>query len=120
MPIILIVDDDADTVRMLSTGISIFGFTCVPAFSGLEAVKLFESRRFDAVVLDLMLPDIDGYEVARRLRAIPGANGVPIVVVSATADADAGDRSLQAGASHFFRKPVNLRSLAALLKELTE
>jgi CheY-like chemotaxis protein len=119
MPTILIVDDESDTVQMLMQGLAIFGFECTPAYGGLQAIREVEQHRPDAVLLDLMLPDIDGYEVARRLRALPGAQSLPIVMISATPDAAAEQLSQEAGASHFFRKPVPLRTVAALLKEVT-
>jgi len=113
---ILIVDDETDTMRMLTTALGIFGFTVQPAYSGEEALTEFQKHQPAAVVLDLMLPDMDGYEVARRLRALPGAAQVPIMVLSATADIAAEELSRAAGATHFFRKPMNIRTLAETLQ----
>ena len=113
---ILIVDDEVDTIRMLTTALGLFGFTVLPAYSGAEAVTEFQKHQPAAVVLDLMLPDVDGYEVARRLRALPGTAGVPIMVLSATADIAAEQQSRAAGATHFFRKPMNIRTLAEALQ----
>jgi DNA-binding response OmpR family regulator len=114
MTTILIVDDESDTVTMLTTALKLFGFVLVPAFTGAEAVTLFDQHQPSAVLLDLMLPDIEGYEVARRIRAL--SPDVPILVLSATADVAAENLSRQAGASHFIRKPVNIRTLAETLK----
>lgn len=120
MTTVLIVDDEPDTVRMLSTGLGIFGLASLAAHSGQEAVRVFEENQPQAVVLDLMLPDMTGYDVARRLRALPGGATVPIVVVSATADTAAAQLCREAGANSFIRKPVNIRNLAEHIKELVE
>ncbi len=117
---VLVVDDEADTVQMLTTALALFGISIVPAYTGAEAVEQFERHRPQAVILDLMLPDIDGYEVARRLRASAGPAGVPILVLSATADVAAQERSLAAGATHFFRKPVPIRSLGEAIRSAVE
>jgi CheY-like chemotaxis protein len=117
---ILVIDDEADTIRMLTTALGVFGFTVLPAYSGEEAVTGFQKHQPAAVVLDLMLPDVDGFEVARRLRALPGAARVPIVVLSATADIAAEEQSRAAGATHFFRKPMNIRTLAEALRAAIE
>jgi DNA-binding response OmpR family regulator len=114
MTTILIVDDEADTVQMLTTALKLFGFALLPAYTGAEAVAVFDEAQPSAVLLDLMLPDIDGYEVARRIRAKSPA--VPILVLSATADVAAERLSREAGATHFIRKPVNIRTLAEIIK----
>lgn len=115
MPTVLIVDDEPDTVRMLSTALGLFGFETVTAGSGLEALKQIEHRLPDAIVLDLMLPDIDGFEVVRRIRAKPEAAEIPVVALSALPEVNAEDRSRVAGATHYFRKPVGIRNLAQAL-----
>ena len=117
---VLVVDDEAETVQMLITALGLLGFTVLPAYSGADAVAQFERHRPQAVVLDLMLPDFDGYEVARRLRAAAGEAPVPIMVLSATADVAAEDQSLKAGATHFFRKPVPIRSLGDAIRSAVE
>jgi CheY-like chemotaxis protein len=117
---VLVVDDEADTVQMLTTALALFNIQIVPAYTGLEAVEQFERHHPQAVILDLMLPDIDGYEVARRLRATPDRAGVPILVLSATADSTAQERSLAAGATHFFRKPVPIRDLGEAIRSAVE
>lgn len=115
MPTVLIVDDEPDTVRMLSTALELFGFETFSAGSGMEALNQIEHRLPDAIVLDLMLPDIDGFEAVRRIRAKSEAAEIPILVVSAMPEVTAEDRSRAAGATHYFRKPVGIRNLAQAL-----
>lgn len=117
---VLIIDDEVDTCRMFVMGLKIAGLQSEFALSGAEALDRFAAIQPDAVVLDLMLPDLDGYEVARRLRASPGAASVPIFIVSATADAAAESKCFAAGATAFMRKPVQFRDLAERIKKAIE
>lgn len=116
MPTVLIVDDEADTVMMLSSGLKLFGYESMMATSGAEALEQIDGRVPDAIVLDLMMPEMDGFEVTRRLRANPGTQSVPIIIATAMAVLDAEDRSREAGATHFLYKPVSLSALADLIR----
>ena len=119
MPTILIVDDEPDTAQMISMAIGLYGYQSVTAYTGLEALQQLDNWLPDAVLLDLMLPDLDGVEVARRIRAHPRAASLPILVVSATADLRAEDRCRAIGVTSFIRKPVNIRDLVKALRSLT-
>ncbi len=117
---VLVVDDEAETVRMLSMAVELLGFQPVGVDSGERALEEAKRDAPDAVLLDLMMPGMDGFEVARRLRADPATAATPIVVVSAMAEADVEDRCRAAGANAFLAKPVNLGELLDLLKEFTQ
>ena len=71
---VLNIDDEAGTCRMLSTALEEFGFETASAFSRLEALDMMNKFKPEAIVLDLMMPGIDGFEVARRVRANPKPN----------------------------------------------
>ncbi|MBI3361433.1 MAG: response regulator [Chloroflexi bacterium] len=116
---VLIVDDEIETVRMLALALELFGFEPMEALSGAEALRQIENRVPDAVVLDLMMPDMDGLQVIRRIRADPKSAALPIIVVTAMVDRDAEEGCRQAGAAHFLRKPVKIEDLASLLQSAT-
>jgi CheY-like chemotaxis protein len=115
MPRVLVVDDDPNTVEMLSKALSLFGHQPERAFSGEEALDQVSERLPDVVLLDLMMPGIDGYETLRRLRGLPGGNQVPVIVVTASSEPDLEQRVAAAGATGCLRKPVQLSVLADLI-----
>jgi CheY-like chemotaxis protein len=116
MGCILIVDDDPLTVEMLSTAVSIFGHESLKAFSGEEALRLASSRKPDLILLDLMMPGLDGFETLRRLRTMPEIDGLPVLVVTASAERDVEKRAAAAGASGTMHKPVDLAGLRDWIK----
>ncbi len=114
---VLIIDDEMDTCRMLALGLKVAGLQTDYALSGAQALAMLETYQPHVVVCDLMMPDIDGFEVTRRLRANPSTANVPIFILSATADPTAENLCLTAGATAFIRKPVPLRDLADKIKK---
>ena len=106
---ILIIEDDADHARIVRQGLSRAGMTCDVAQSGDKGERMLAAGKYDAVVLDLMLPDIGGMEILRRLRS--RGDDTPVVVLSAlgsTADRIAG---LSAGADDYLPKPFSVDEL---------
>ncbi|HEX2978889.1 MAG TPA: response regulator, partial [Anaerolineaceae bacterium] len=80
---ILIVDDDVETRRLVGLMLHRQGYTTVAAGSGQEAIEVTLSEKPDLILLDIMMPDLDGYEVTRRLRANPVTQDTPIIMFSA-------------------------------------
>lgn len=118
---ILIIDDMADTrllLRLILTGKG--GCAVLEAASGVEALGQIGSQRPDAVILDYMMPDMDGLEVCRRIRAMPGLEAVPILMLTARPDPPLREKALAAGVSSFMTKPVSPAELLAELDRLTE
>lgn len=113
---VMIIDDEAETCRMLSTALELFGFETASALSGKEALDMMDGFMPQAIVLDLMMPGMDGFEVARRVRARPALDRVPIIVVTAMGEYGAEEKAMQAGASHFMHKPVGIAELATAIK----
>ena len=119
---ILIVDDDNRNTFALSSYLEELGIIIHTAASGFEALdKLADSNAIELVLMDMMMPEMDGYETIGRIRSNPLTNKLP--VISVTAKAMIGDREkcLEAGASEYVSKPVNMNELlekmAALLSE---
>ena len=110
---ILIAEDHLDSREALGALLEAFGFEVVPAVNGLEAVELARTRTPDLILMDIMMPELDGFEATRRLRALPETREIPIITL--TAMDGARDLALDAGANDFLPKPINS---GALLKKV--
>lgn len=114
MPPLLVVDDEELNRNMLQRRLSRRDFEVLTAASGAEALDLAQQRPFDAVLLDLMMPEIDGLEVLRRLRA-DGVT-IPVIMVTARDDSASVIECLEAGASDYVTKPIDFPVLLARLQ----
>jgi two-component system, OmpR family, KDP operon response regulator KdpE len=112
-PRILVVDDEQQILRALRVILREAGFEALPASSGEEALDLAALQRPDAAIIDLLLPDFDGVELARRLREW---TDMPLIVLSAAGEEDAKVRALAAGADDYVTKPFGPRELVARLQ----
>jgi two-component system, OmpR family, KDP operon response regulator KdpE len=110
---ILVVDDEPQILRALRVVLREAGFEVVPAESGEQALDRASVRPPEAAIIDLVLPDIDGVEVTRRLREW---SAMPILVLSAVGEEDQKVRALQAGADDYITKPFGSRELVARLQ----
>ncbi|MDR3405169.1 MAG: ATP-binding protein [Chthoniobacter sp.] len=113
---ILLVDDNQDTVVSLARLLSLRGHEVATAFDGVAALKVAQEFQPDFLLLDIGLPGLDGYEVARRLRA-EGFPRTPIVAISGYAQEGDRIRSREAGFNYHFAKPVDFEALADLILE---
>jgi signal transduction histidine kinase len=113
---IMLVDDNQDTVQSLARLLSLRGHVVATAFDGVAALKLAQEFQPDFLLLDLGLPGLDGYELARRLR-VQGFPHTPIVAISGYAQEGDRIRSREAGFNYHFAKPVDFEALAELLVE---
>lgn len=113
---ILLVDDNQDTVHSLSRLLKRRGHEVATAFDGTTALEVAQSFRPEVLLLDLGLPDVDGYELARRLRA-GGFQHAPIIAISGYAQESDRARSRAAGFNYHFAKPVDFEALAELIVE---
>ena len=110
---VLVVDDETQILRALRVILRDAGFEALPADSGEEALDVAAVQRPDAAIVDLVLPDLDGVEVCRRLREW---SEMPIIVLSAVGEEDAKVRALAAGADDYVTKPFGPRELIARLQ----
>jgi CheY-like chemotaxis protein len=115
---ILYVEDNDDNVYMLKNRLTRAGFTVVVATDGAQGVAMARSERPDLILMDLTLPDIDGKEATRRIKADPATNDIPVIAL--TANAMAGDReeAIAAGCDDFDTKPVELPRLLSKIRAL--
>jgi two-component system KDP operon response regulator KdpE len=112
-PRVLVVDDEPQIVRALKVVLREAGFDAVPAETASEALDLAAVRPPEAAIVDLVLPDLDGVEVTRRLREW---SEMPILVLSAVGEEDQKVRALEAGADDYITKPFGTRELVARLQ----
>lgn len=106
-PTILVVDDESAIRNLIVTVLEDEGYRAVGAASGVVALELFPEERPDAVLLDLMMPVLDGRETLKRLRTLPGGADLPVVIMSAAITAGSGDDDVVA----FLAKPFDLVAL---------
>ena len=114
---VLIIDDEAETCRMITLGLKLFGYQTDFALSAEKGIGKIQADPPNVLVLDLMLPDMDGFDVMRQLKADPATTGLPIIILSATAKPGVAEESLQLGASAFMSKPVSIRELSDEIKK---
>lgn len=110
---VLVCDDESQILRALRVILRDAGFEALPANDGEEALDVAAVQRPEAAIIDLVLPDIDGVEVCRRLREW---SSLPIIVLSAVGEEDAKVRALAAGADDYVTKPFGPRELIARLE----
>jgi DNA-binding response OmpR family regulator len=106
-PTVLLVDDDPAMLRMLEVNFRLSGFTVRTAMRGDEALELAIATPPDALVLDVMMPGLDGYEVGRRLRREPALAHAPIVFLTARSQDDDRAEGEAVGGSEFVTKPFD-------------
>jgi adenylate cyclase len=117
-PKILVVDDTPHNVKMLVDLLAAKGYATVTAASGQEGLEKVETEQPDLVLLDVMMPGMDGYEVCRRIRGNPDYGILPVVMVTALDPARERIKGLEAGADDFLTKPVNTAELVARVRSL--
>jgi two-component system cell cycle response regulator len=115
---VLVVDDVPANVKLMEARLSAEYFDVVTALSGQEALALCERAECDIVLLDVMMPDMDGFEVCRRLKANPSTHHLPVVMVTALDQASDRVKGLEAGADDFLTKPVSDIALVARVRSL--
>lgn len=114
---ILVVDDEHLTTEMLRTFLGIMGHEAVEAHSGKQMYDRLAYETFDAILLDIMLPDVNGIDLCKSLRAEPNTMKIPIIMISAYIPPLLDDAT-RAGADGYLVKPVNLGSLREMLTEV--
>lgn len=112
---ILVVDDSAMNRMVLAKALAEEGHEAVTAENGLQALDLLAAEPVDVVLLDLVMPELDGYETLARIKAEPGLRDVPVIVVSAVDELDSVVRCIEMGATDYLPKPFNAAVLRARL-----
>ncbi len=115
---VLVVDDIPTNVKLLEARLAAEYFQVTPAYSGAEALAICAEGHIDIVLLDVMMPEMDGFEVCHRLKSDPRTHHIPVVMVTALDQVADRVRGLEAGADDFLNKPVDDTQLLARVKSL--
>jgi len=110
---ILVVDDELESLKLIGLMLQRRGYEIIAARSGAQALEKAQTERPDLVILDIMMPDMDGYEVCRRLRASPTEASLPIIMFTAKTTIDDKVAGFQAGADDYLTKPIHPEELAS-------
>lgn len=117
-PVILVVDDEGANRRLLEAILAPQGYQIVEARDGEEALRILERQPVDLVLLDVLMPHLDGYETCRRIRSEMSKLTLPILFVTASGDREARVRSRDAGADDFLMKPIDDLELSLRVRSL--
>lgn len=117
---ILVVDDEVDLVQMLRTILEKSEYKVATALDGMNAVVLAQSYRPDLILLDIMMHEIDGWEVLKLLRMDPRTQRIPVVILSARSHPRDRIRALQEGAQDYLSKPFSIQDLLDTIGGLVE
>ncbi|MDH3732487.1 MAG: response regulator [Gemmatimonadota bacterium] len=118
MPRILLVEDNEMNRDMLSRRLTRRGFEVAIAVDGREGVEQASTGEYDLVLMDMSLPEIDGWEATRQLRANPDTESLPIIALTAHAMAGDREKALEAGCDDYDTKPIELKRLLSKIEAL--
>ena len=110
---ILYIEDNPDNMLLVKRALESRGYRLLEAKNGMEGLFVAENQEVSLILLDINLPDIDGYEVARRLRQSKKTAYVPIIAITANALKGDAEKALEAGCDVYMSKPINIRELWA-------
>jgi DNA-binding NtrC family response regulator len=112
---VLVIDDDADTRDVLAVFLAHLGYSPALAAGGREGLRLAAAERPDVVILDVMMPDVNGIDVLARLCTLQPS--LPVIMTTASADPEVARQALRLGAYRYLRKPVDLDGLDRVIEE---
>ena len=115
---ILVVDDEKELVKLITFNLVIAGYDVLSAKNGIEALEISEQENPDLIILDIILPRIDGWEVCRRLRQNPHTTNIPIIILSALSEVNDKLRGFDLGIDDYVTKPFSPRELVVRVKRV--
>jgi two-component system cell cycle response regulator len=118
-PYILVVDDNKITTKLLRRYLEANGFEATEAYDGIDCLEKVDEKHPDAIVLDVMMPRMDGYETVKNLKSKDETKHIPVVIVTALNDVANQLKSIEAGADDFLSKPIEEKLLIAKVKLLS-
>src|SRR5437867_8612513 len=113
---LLVIDDQEVNIQVVGAVLGKLGFEILPATSGPQALKRLSIRRPDLILLDLLMPDMDGFELCRRIRENPDWAGIPIIFVSSADDKELIVRAFESGGVDYITKPFNHAELISRVR----
>lgn len=118
-PFILVVDDNKITTKLLRRYLQANGYDAMEAYDGIDCLEKVEEKIPDAIVLDVMMPRLDGYETVKKLKSQDHTKHIPVVIVTALNDVANQLKSIEAGADDFLSKPIEEKLLIAKVRLLS-
>lgn len=115
---ILVVDDERDISRLIKARVESAGYSVITAFDGAEALKAVKEQKPDLVLLDVMLPKIDGYQVCRLIKFDEKYRSIPVIMLTARAGDSDKEKAMEAGADGYLTKPFQPEELFLLVGSL--
>lgn len=113
---VLLADDDVRNIYSMTKSLEKYQMNVLPAMDGKEALEMVQSAKVDVVLMDMMMPQMDGYESIRSIRKIPAFKSLPIIAVTAKTMSGDREKCIAAGASDYISKPVDIDQLISLLR----
>ncbi len=113
---ILYVEDNSDNRKLVRRVLEVEGYAVVEATNGYEAMERLQEQRIDLALMDINMPDLDGYTLTSRIKAMPQFRRLPIVAVTANVMRGDRERSLQAGCDGYIQKPIDIDNLSAQIE----
>ncbi|HTP03229.1 MAG TPA: response regulator [Anaerolineales bacterium] len=109
---ILYIEDNSDNRKLVRRVLEVEGYSVVEASDGLQAMECLETQHMDLVLMDINMPEVDGYTLTARIKAMPQFSGLPIVAVTANVMRGDRERSLRAGCDGYIQKPIDIDMLS--------
>jgi DNA-binding response OmpR family regulator len=119
-PRVLIVDDHPHIAELIEMRLRLEGFEPTKALGGREAIERLEAKTFDLAILDVMMPDVDGYQVLQHIRASEHTRQLPVIFLSARSSSEDVQHGIRLGADRYLSKPFNASELVRTVKILLE
>jgi len=116
---ILVVEDDPDNRRIVAKVLSVEGYHVIEATDGIEALARARAERPDLILMDLALPNVDGWEATRRLKSDPETRSIPVVALTAVAMRGDEEQARAAGCDDYLPKPARPAAIRAVVKKYT-
>ena len=120
VPLILVVDDDMFMRKILVRYLERENYFVVEAANGMEALKIYQERQPDVILLDAMMPVLDGFECCSRLQKLPNGDHTPVLIITALEDRESVDRAYDVGASDYVTKPIHWAVLRQRVRRLLD
>jgi CheY-like chemotaxis protein len=114
---VIVIDDDARNIFALAATLRAKGYACQSFQDAVDAIKTLKELPCDIILIDMMMPEMDGYEAIPRIRQIKGKEHTPIIAVTAQAMMGDKEKCIEAGADDYIAKPIDVDRLLFLLKE---
>lgn len=119
-PLIMVVDDNKITTKLLHRYLEANGYDAVEAYDGQECLEKVDVQEPDAIILDVMMPRLDGYQTVQKLKENPKTKHIPVVIVTALNDVQNQVKSVDSGSDDFLSKPIEEKLFIAKVKLLSD